>query len=176
MNNNQKQKKKGMLVIDVQNGLFDRSIPIYDAEKVLENINTLINRARQVDIPVIFIQHSNDKTFIRGSEAWQFHPEIQPLDDEEIIHKLHGDAFKDTNLHEELENQNVSELFITGLVTHGCVRATCLGAIGKGYKAVLVSDGHSNCSKDAHKVIEKWNLALSEKGAELLCTQDVDFK
>jgi nicotinamidase-related amidase len=175
MRKNSKQHKKAMLVIDVQKGLFERSTPIYNAEQVLENINTLINKARQVGVPVIFIQHSNKDTLVKGSDAWQLHPEIRPLDDEEIIHKLHGNAFKDTSLQDELEKRNVSELVVTGLVTHGCVKATSLGAIEKGYKVLLVSDGHSNFNKYAPKLIEKWNQAISEKGGELIRTQDVDY-
>jgi hypothetical protein len=35
-------KNTALLVIDVQKGLFEKSIPIYDAEKLLENINHLM--------------------------------------------------------------------------------------------------------------------------------------
>jgi nicotinamidase-related amidase len=64
---------------------------------------------------------------------------------------------------------------MTGLVTHGCVKATCLGAIEEGYKVVLVSDGHSSYSKDAAQLIEKWNQAIGEKGADLIEAQKVRF-
>jgi len=170
-----KKSTMALLVIDVQKGLFERSTPIYEAKQVLENINTLINNARQEGVPVFFIQHANKDTLVKGSDAWQLHPDIQPLDDEDIIHKLYGNAFKDTGLHDELEKRNVRLLVVTGLVTHGCVQATSLGAIEKGYKVMLVSDGHSNFSKDAPQLIEKWNQAISEKGAELIGTQKVNF-
>jgi nicotinamidase-related amidase len=169
------QREIALLVIDVQKGLFEKTMPIYKAKQILENISTLINKARQENVPVIFIQHSNDKTLERGSDAWQLHPKIQPLEDEVIIHKLHGNAFEGTNLREELEKRNVNVLVTIGLVTHGCVKATCLGALNEGYKVVLVSDGHSSYSKDAAQLIEKWNRAISEKGAELIETQNVSF-
>ena len=175
MNKNNRQSNRALLVIDVQRGLFEKSTPLYNAKQVLANINTLIKKARQVGIPVIFIQHSNKNTLVKGSDAWQLHSEIQPFDDEQIIHKLHGNAFIDTSLQDELENSNVSELIVTGLVTHGCVKATSLGAIEAGYKVVLVSDGHSNYSKDAPELIEKWNRALRDKGAKLVETQNVSF-
>lgn len=92
-----------------------------------------------------------------------------------IVHKLHGNAFEETILRDELQKRQVSELVVTGLVTHGCVRATSLGAIEAGYRVVLVSDGHSNYSKGAPKLIEKWNQELSAKGAELVRTQDIRF-
>ena len=175
MKENGKPTKLALLVIDVQKGLFEKSIPIYQAETFLENLKTLIDRARQQDVPVIFIQHSNEKFLIKGSGAWQLHPKIQPLDNEVIIHKLHGDAFIKTSLDDELQQRGVGIVFISGLVTHGCVRATSLGALLHGYQVVLVSDAHSSFSKDAPKLIEKWNQALHERGAHLIETQEVDF-
>ncbi|MFZ5808974.1 MAG: cysteine hydrolase family protein [Chloroflexota bacterium] len=169
------QRVTALLVIDVQKGLFEKSTPIHKADQVLENINHLIGQARQKNMPVIFIQHSNSKTLEKGSTAWQLHPQIQPREEEVVIHKLHGNAFEETNLREELEKRNVSVVVITGLVTHGCVKATCLGALKEGYKVVLVSDGHSSYSKDAAQLIEKWNRALHEKGADLIETQKVRF-
>jgi nicotinamidase-related amidase len=175
MKQHAQQRGTALLVIDVQKGLFEKTTPVYKAKQLLENINTLINKARQENVPVVFIQHSNHKTLEKGSDAWQLHPKIQPLADEVIIHKLHGNAFEETNLRDELEKRNVGILVTTGLVTHGCVKATCLGAIDEGYKVVLVSDGHSSYSKDAAQLIEKWNRTISEKGAELIETQNVSF-
>lgn len=175
MNQHTEQRKIALLVIDVQKGLFEKSTPIYRAKQVLENINFLIDKARHEGVPVIFVQHSNHKTLEKGSEAWQMHPEIQPLAEEIVIHKLHGNAFEGTNLREELEKRNVSVLVAMGLVTHGCVKATCLGALGEGYKVVLVSDGHSSYSKDAALLIEKWNSVISEKGADVIEAQKVRF-
>ena len=167
--------KSALLVIDVQKGLFEKSTPIYKADELLENINSLINRARQAGVPVLFIQHSSSKILEKGSDGWQLHPRVQPLADEPIIHKLHGNAFEDTTLQEELTKRKVSSVVVTGLVTHGCVKATCLGALDLGYQLVLVSDAHSSYSKDAAQMIEKWNNALHEKGALLQQTRQVEF-
>lgn len=92
-----------------------------------------------------------------------------------VIHKIHGNAFEGTNLRDELEKRNISVVVMVGLVTHGCVKATCLGAMGEGYKVVLVSDGHSNYSKDAAQLIEKRNRAIREKGADVIEAQKVRF-
>ena len=171
----QSNQDMALVVIDVQKGLFEKSTPIYSADQLLENINRLIVTARQAGVPVIFVQHSNENTLVKGSDAWQLHPKIKPLESEEVIHKTHGNAFEATNLREVLVNWEVERLVVTGLVTHGCVKATCLGAIDEGYKVVLVRNGHSNYSKDAAQLIDKWNQALSEKGAELIDAQDVKF-
>jgi nicotinamidase-related amidase len=170
-----KKDNQALIIIDVQTGLFEKSTPIYQAEQLLINLNHLIRKARKAGVPVFFIQHANDKTLVKGSDAWQLHPELKPLENEDIIHKGHGNAFIETRLNQELANRNIKNLVLTGLVTHGCIRATCLGALDLGYKVVLVSDGHSSFRKDAPKLIKKWNQAISEKGAVLMKTQDVYF-
>lgn len=175
MNQQTEHKETALLVIDVQKGLFEKSTPIYNAKQVLKNINNLINKARQEGVPVIFIQHSSPQTLEKGSDAWQLHPDMQPLAGEVIVHKLHGNAFEGTNLREELEKRKISALVMMGLVTHGCVKATCLGAIDEGYKVVLVSDAHSSYSKDAAQLIEKWNQAIGKKGADIVEARKVSF-
>ena len=164
-----------LLVIDVQKGLFHRVHPIYKAEELLENINNLIDRCHVNGVPVYYIQHANKSSLVEGSEAWELHPEIQPEDADVIIHKRYGNAFQDTPLAEELTEKGVGRIVITGLVTHGCVRATCLGALDLGYKVILVADGHSNFNKNATKYIKKWNKVLQRNGAELLMTEEVQF-
>lgn len=164
-----------LLVIDVQRGLFERSTPVYQSRQLISNINHLVNGARLAGVPVFFIQHSNDNLLQKGSHSWQLHPDFHPRMDEVVIHKKQGNAFEGTNLREELEKCNVSSLVLTGLVTHGCVKATCLGALEEGYRVVLVGDAHSSYSKDAAELIDKWNHALQEKGAEVMETRNVVF-
>jgi nicotinamidase-related amidase len=171
-----KGNKAALLVIDVQQGLFERGIPIYRAKKVLENINTVIAGAREAGVPVIFIQHSNKDWLLYGSDAWQYHPDIQRLESETLIHKTHGDAFKDTELTAELEKLDAGKLVVCGLVTHGCVRATTLGALERDYETILVSDGHSSFSHKAAELIPQWNKKLNRKGAVLMRAKEVDFE
>jgi len=165
-----------LLVIDVQQGLFEKSTSIYKAEQLLDNLNTLIGGARRAGVPVLFVQHANEGTLAEGSEAWRLHPRIQPLPTELIIHKRHGNAFEETVLQQELESRRVRTLVVAGLVTHGCVKATCLGALALEYRIILVSDGHSSFSKQAAKLIEEWNLRLSGLGAKLRATGEIDFR
>ena len=170
-----RDEEAALLVIDVQAGLFAKSKGIFKADQLLDTLNGLIDKARETGAAVFFIQHENEKILKRDSEQWQFHPRIRPSETETIIHKQHGNAFEETPLKELLGRSGVTKLIICGLVTHGCVRATCLGALDLGYHTILVSDGHSSYSKDAPKLIEKWNRTLAEKGAEVICAEDVVF-
>lgn len=167
--------KSALLVIDVQSGLFERPVPIYNASGLLQNITSLVEQAHRKSIPVVYIQHSGERILIKNSPAWQLHPQIQLLKVDSIVHKSHGNAFEDTILAEVLRKDNITTLVITGLVTHGCVKATCLGALQLGYKVVLVSDAHSNYSRQASKIIREWNQKSGTMGIELRSTAEINF-
>jgi nicotinamidase-related amidase len=164
-----------LLVIDVQKGLFKKTIPIFKADNFLKNINFLVDKAHENDVPVIYIQHSNDTILVYGSDDWHFHSDIKPTDKDFLIHKKHGNAFEETLLGELLQSKSVNSLVITGLVTHGCVKATTIGALDLGYKVILVEDGHSSYSKDAADLIEKWNQKLSENGVFVKSAEGIKF-
>ncbi|MBN2389317.1 MAG: cysteine hydrolase [Anaerolineae bacterium] len=169
------QRPVALLVIDVQQGLFEKSTPIYKADELLENIATLVDRAHLNGVPVIYVQHSAAKHLVKGSAEWQLHLQLQPLRTDTIVHKLHGNAFEDTPLGEILHARNVTKVIITGLVTHGCVRATCIGAQELGYNVILVKDGHSSFSKKAADLIEEWNEKLSVRHITVKPTSEIAF-
>jgi nicotinamidase-related amidase len=165
----------GLLVIDVQQGLFKKSTPIYKANELLENITTLVDRARASDVPVFYIQHSDARSLVKDSADWQLHEELQPLRTDTLIHKRHGNAFEDTPLDEILRARNVTTVVVTGLVTQGCVRATCIGARELGFTVILVQDGHSTFSKKAAKLITEWNEKLNTRQIAVIPTSEITF-
>ena len=167
--------KTALLVIDVQRELFTKSTPIYQPDVVLGNINALVERAHSAGVPVVYVQHSSKNHLVEDSEGWQLHSKLQPLPSDLRIRKTHPSSFEETTLGKELAKRDIGTLVMCGLVTHGCVRATCLAAIELGYKAILASDAHSSYSKDAARLIEEWNAKLGEAGAQVKATLDVDF-
>lgn len=164
-----------LLVIDVQQGLFKKSTPVYKADELLEAINKLVGRAHESAVPVFYIQHSDARALVKGSADWQLHPQLQPQNRDYSIHKQHGNAFEDTPLEETLRSLHVDTVVVTGLVTHGCVKATCLGARELGLNVILVQDGHSSFSKDAADLIEKWHEKLRAKQVEVRPAAEITF-
>lgn len=161
---------QALLVIDIQKGLFNKSTPIYQASQLLENINNLLDYARANDILVCLVQHSTKNMLVEGSDEWQFHPALHQAENDLIIQKHHGSALEDTSLGDELQKRGIQTLIITGLVTHGCVRATCLDAHEKGYQVILAADGHSNYHRKAAELVSEWNQNLSDNGVVRLMT------
>jgi nicotinamidase-related amidase len=164
-----------LLVIDIQEELFSKSTPVYHADLLLENICMLIERARQAGAPVVLIQHQNESFLKEGSEGWQLYHLLPQTTDDLHIHKLHGSAFEKTGLTKELEIRGIKTVVATGLVSHGCVQATCLDARKLGYQVILASDGHSNFNKQAVKVIDDCHKKLEAANIKLLKSQEIDF-
>jgi nicotinamidase-related amidase len=167
--------RSALLVIDVQKGLFAKSTPIYAADKLLDNILALVKRARAAGVPVIYVQHCGKTMLMRGSDDWQLHPRLKPSKKDLVLCKTHASAFADTPLQDELRARRISRLFVTGLVTHGCVQATCRDAKSRGYEVVLVKDGHSNYHRHANLVIVEWNAKLSQDTVALQPAKAVQF-
>ncbi|HPX27510.1 MAG TPA: hypothetical protein PLG87_11955, partial [Treponemataceae bacterium] len=51
---------------------------------------------------------------------------------------------------------------------HGCVKATCEGALEKGYKVSLLKNGHTTWGADAKSKIEKTERDLELKGIHII--------
>lgn len=128
-----------LLVIDVQNGAVAGA---HERDAVVANIAGLVDRAREEDVPVVWVQH-DDEGLPHGSDAWQFVPELVPGEREPLVEKRYGDSFEDTTLESVLADLAVGRLVVVGAQTDMCIRSTLHGAFVRGYDATLVSDAHT---------------------------------
>ncbi len=128
-----------LLVIDVQNGVVAGA---HERDDVVRNIQTLVRKARQEQVPVVWVQHS-DQGLVRGSDEWRIVPELDPADDEPLVEKNYGDSFEDTTLEQVLSGLGVGRLVVAGAQTDMCIRSTLHGAFVRGYDATLVGDAHT---------------------------------
>lgn len=110
---------------------------------------------------------------MKDSENWQLHPQLHVGEDDAVIHKTHGNAFKDTELKDELDARGIKNLVVTGLVTNGCVKATCIGGHDMGYRVILAEDAHSSYIKTAPRLISEWNRKLAEGTVDLYPTSAI---
>jgi nicotinamidase-related amidase len=135
-------KRKALLVIDVQNEMFQEGNVVFNGEGLLKGMKTLIERTRAQEIPVFYIQH-NDHSLVHGTYLWEVHSEIAPHEGDIIVQKNTPDSFVNTTLEQELKAKNIQHLVLAGIQTEVCVDTTCRSAFSKGYKVTLVSDLHS---------------------------------
>jgi len=135
-----------LLVIDVQNGVVDGAV---ERDAVVSRIGSLVERARDADVPVIWVQHTDEDLPV-GSDAWQYVPELTTVDGEPLVQKEYGDSFEGTELEQLLAERGVGHLIVTGAQSDQCIRSTLHGAITRGYDATLVSDAHTTVDLTAY--------------------------
>ena len=158
---------KALIVIDMQKALFEKRLKIHKEAELLENVNQLITKAVAAGSHVYAVQHCSDAVLEENTEGWKIHPLVRLPKGHIRILKRHGSCFEDTDLEQHLARNGEKDLVLCGLVTHGCIRASCLDGLKRGYRITLVADGHSSYSKDAEALVEKWNEEFASAGAKL---------
>ena len=171
-----------LLVVDVQNAVVGGA---HQRDAVVANVGILVEKARTQEIPVVWVQHS-DEGIVKGSEGWQIVPELSPDDAEPLIQKNYPDSFEETSLKSVLSGLGVGRLVVVGAQTDECIRSTLHGALVRGYDATLVSDAHTTEDQTEwgapppDKVIAHTNLYWTYhrapgRTAGTVKTEDVDF-
>ncbi len=155
-----------LLVIDVQNDFChpqgagqQRGKGLLGLDRMIPNLEQLIEQARIAEIPVIFIRTEHDtktdspawlgrysrervsyspscRTGSWGAEFYQ----LSPQPDEIVITKHRYSAFVGTSLEVVLKSLGRSSLLFTGVVTNVCVESSLRDAVNHDYYATLIED------------------------------------
>jgi nicotinamidase-related amidase len=99
------------------------------------------------------------------SADWHdFVPELQPHPEDLVIVKPMWDSFIGTSLDYDLHQHGVTQVFVTGLITHVGVESTARTAWNYGYNTVTITDAMTDFDKDAHHhSVEKVFPRISER-------------
>jgi nicotinamidase-related amidase len=133
------QPKTALLVVDAQVGVL---ASIWESERVVENLQRLVAKARASGVPVVWVQHSDDELKY-GSEAWKLAPPFVPAAGEVVVHKKYNSSFAETDLDQRLRALEVTRVVLGGAATNWCIRATAYAAVERGYDLTLIGDAHS---------------------------------
>lgn len=176
------RSRTALLVVDVQAGVVEGT---YERDAVVAKVGRLVERARQEQVPVVWVQHSGEG-LERGTEPWQMVAELKPDDSEPTVHKCYGDSFEGTELEAVLAELGVGRVVVAGAQTDECIRSTLHGAVARGYDATLVSDAHttedltewgapSPAMVIAHTNLYWGNHTAPGRAAGTVQTDDVNF-
>ncbi|WEG73966.1 cysteine hydrolase family protein [Vagococcus intermedius] len=173
-----------LLIIDVQKAFNDKSFGNRNNLNAERNMETILNKARQKNWPIIHIQHvSDDSTslFYNKGNTVLFKKETTPLPDEPIFQKKVNNAFIGTELEVYLQAKKITSLVIIGLTTPHCVSTATRMSGNLGYNTCLISDAtaafdlydEKNNLIDAH-IIHNISLAtLHNEFANVLTTNEL---
>ena len=140
--------KSALLIIDVQNDYFPGGkMALHEPEQALAKITELLQFYRQQQWPVIHIQHEMyDRAdrpatfFLPHTEGQQLHPAVLPAENETLLIKHFPSSFAGTGLFEVLQQQQIKQLIICGMMTHMCVDTTTRAAFDLGFDVQFAID------------------------------------
>jgi ureidoacrylate peracid hydrolase len=162
-------KHSAVIVVDVQNDFCHPDSPLAQdgrdltaAQAMVPRLATLIEDARSVGVPVIFIQMvSTDATISEvakeqrlrtrpwadpddyicreGSWGAEFYL-VGPQPGESVVKKHRYSAFVDTDLDLILRSMGIKTLIMTGVATNVCVESTARDGFMRDYYIVFAGD------------------------------------
>lgn len=172
-------KTTALLVLDAQVNMFEANNAVYESEKLLSTLKSLLTRARTQGVLIVYIQNNGgpDDPDQPQTPGWYIHPELAPACDDLIIQKWTPDAFYQTSLQEELVRRGITSVILMGMQTQYCIDTTCRHAFALDYTVTLVSDGHSTYDTPlltAEQVIAH-HTALLKAFATVVDSETLDF-
>lgn len=150
-----------IIIVDVQNDFcHGGALPVESAERVVSPINRISRKFDHVIAsrdwhPPDHCSFSDEPKYedmswpphcVQHSPGAEFHGDLHvPLDAFVVSKGAEWDkeaysAFAEGSLLKELQRRKIRRVFVTGLATDYCVRATALDAVKAGFQTVLVED------------------------------------
>ena len=160
-----KLERPAILVIDMQNDFVKGKLKCERASKIIPNIQTLLNEARQMNIPVFYCvdEHLPMDNYeldlwgphaMKGTEGQKIIDELKPTDIDFVIPKRTYSAFDGTGLDRSLNGlyggEGVDTVIITGLHTNICDRHSSYDAFTRGFKIIVAEDGVEAFTEEEH--------------------------
>lgn len=138
-------KKRGLIVVDLQNEYLPTGkLPLTGIEAAAANAARVIADARSKRLPVFHIRHESATgdapVFVPGTDNVQIQPAVAPVGDEPVIVKNHINAFRQTDLKQQLDARGVEEVVVVGAMSHMCVDAVVRAAADMGYPVTVLHD------------------------------------
>ncbi len=144
-----------LLVIDAQESFRQRPDDWAATANpaVLDNIALLVDHARTVGDPVVWITHSEPGTGGVFDPALGFVRvigELAPADDEAAVTKTTINAFTSTDLQERLQGAGIRRVVICGIRTEQCCETTARVAADLGFEVEFATDATTTSAIPSH--------------------------
>ena len=153
-----------LLVLDMQAYFLEPESHAYipSAPAILPGIQALVQAFQQKDLPVIFTRHANTPSDAGGMAAWwrelidvrsPLSGIVAQLDTRSglVLPKTQYDAFYATPLEAELRRRQVTQVVVSGVMTHLCCETTARAAFVRGFRVFFLVDGTATYNQDFHR-------------------------
>jgi len=156
-------EKSALLILDMQSYFLEPSAHAFipSAEAIVPGLTQLASTYFGLDLPVIFTQHLNSTQDAGSMATWWI--DIIKIEDplaaiipdfdysnRYVIRKTQYDAFYQTDLEKHLTSRDVSQVVVSGVMTHLCCETTARSAFMHGFEVFFLIDGTATYNKEHH--------------------------
>lgn len=175
-----------LMVIDCQHNYIGDDAPVdrqqerwpagggADAWAAVRRITGLIAAARSSAVPVLYTRNVQKRTVrfdsfaakstwdksrsLDDAEGSAIVDDIAPVDGDLVLDKSYASAFYGTPLTTWLVALGVDTILMTGVSTSGCVRATAVDGVTRGYRVAVVADAVADRIEVSHRasLLDLW--------------------
>lgn len=175
-----------LMVIDCQHNYIGDDAPVDEQQEhwpagggagaweAVRRISDLIPAARAGDVPVLYTRNVQKRTTrfdsFAAKSTWdksrslddadgsRIVGEIAPQDGDLVLDKSYASAFYGTPLTTWLIGMGIDTILMTGVSTSGCVRATAVDGVTRGYRVAVVADAVADRIEVSHRasLLDLW--------------------
>jgi nicotinamidase-related amidase len=145
--------KKALIVMDMQVDFFGENakMPVEAGTEtnLINAVNHLVDECNEKGYQIVYIKNVNKKgaianhfknhVTVEGNPGVEIDPRIHIVS-ENIFEKSKPDAFTNKDFERFLINHRVNEIFVCGVMAHGCVYFTSLGGQNRNYTVNYMSN------------------------------------
>jgi nicotinamidase-related amidase len=155
--------KPALLVIDVQKEFYKYSTQTAQSlNNAVEYINIAIALFRAKNLPIVCVQHMNEKDkLIPGEDGFELPEGLNILPSDICIHKTYGNAFNKTDLQSKLHELDVDTVIVTGYCAEFCVLSTFRGAEDLDLTPIILRNALASDSLENIKFVESISDIIS---------------
>lgn len=134
-------KDSALILIDIQNTYRKGLMQLTNVEPAIQEAKKLLKKARDLNIPIIHIQHDAGvgTPYDITAEIGAIADEVAPIAGEKVITKNYPNAFVETTLDADLKSLGIKNIVLAGFMTHMCVNSTAHGGFNLGYAPTIVA-------------------------------------
>jgi len=116
-------KNSALILIDIQNTYRSGLMQLTGVEQAILEAQKLLKKARELNIPIIHIQHDAGvgSPYDVSADIGKISAEVSPIAGEKVIIKNYPNSFVQTLLDVELKALGIKNIVLAGFMTHMCV-------------------------------------------------------
>jgi nicotinamidase-related amidase len=156
-------ENSALLIVDVQGKLAEQ---VHDSSGLINNLSILIQGAKLLSIPIVWVEQLPEKLGIT-------HPEIGQYLSGKAFEKSTFSAWANNEIRSDVENINRRNWIVAGIECHICVYQTVRDLLKMHYKVHVVKDGVSSRKLENKSIGLE---AMKSAGASMTSTEMVLFE